>query len=96
MSSPGIPLRVGSPEEFAVVRDFFRRADFNDATLCRVLKLDNMSEVGRVRWEEVKLGALSPALRWCIQFFANCEPAAEAETRSVCGEAVFAALQSLG
>lgn len=96
MSSAGHPLRLGSPEEFAVVREFFQQAEFNDTALCRWLRMENMSDVGRVAWEEVKLGEASPALRWCIQFFVRCEPAADDESRSICGETVFAALKSLG
>jgi hypothetical protein len=96
MSSAGHPLRLGSLEEFAVLRDFFQRAEFNDTTLCRLLHLENMSDVGRVRWDEIQLETASAALRWCIQFFVRCEPADEQDSRSICGEAVFVALKSLG
>lgn len=96
MSSPGIPIRLGSPEEFAVVRDFFQRAEFNDATLCRVLKLGDMSDLGQVAWDDGRLDALAPPLLWCVQALVRGLRAGESQARSVCGEPVFRAMQSLG
>lgn len=96
MSAPSNPLRLGSPEEFALVRDFFQAADFNDATVCRVLALNDMSDVGRVRWADVNLEAVPPSLRWCLQLFLRGGLISESDSRSLCGENLFAALRSLG
>ena len=91
-----IPLHLGSPDEFAVVREFFRQAEFNDATLCRVLNLGDMSDLGQVSWGDGKLAALSPALRWCLKVFVRGQSDEQTQARPICGESVFAALQSLG
>lgn len=42
------PLRIGSREDFARVREAFRAASFDDATVCRVLKIKDMSDLGAV------------------------------------------------
>ena len=54
---PGAPLQLGSPEEFAALRDFFRRARFDDVTLCRLLGMEDMSDFGSVQWEKLGLPA---------------------------------------
>lgn len=96
MTNADNPLRLGSPGEFSVVRDFFRSAEFNDVTLCRVLKLGDMSDLGRVNWDDGKLDALAPELRWCLQIFIRGQRGAEAQAKAVCGEPVLRALQALG
>lgn len=42
------PLRIGEKEDFARVREALRAASFDDATVCRVLKIDDMSDLGAV------------------------------------------------
>jgi len=96
MSSATVPLHPGSPAEFTVVREFFRQADFQDATLCRVLSLGDMSDLGRVQWANAGLESLAPSLRWCLQTFVRGLSSAEDEARAICGDAVFAAFHSLG
>ena len=91
-----IPLQTGSPVDFSLVRGFFRAAGYDDQTVCRVLGLENMSDVGRVRWDEVKADACSAALRWCLEVFLHCVPADAQESRKVCGAEVFDAFKSLG
>ena len=90
------PLASGTPEEFAAIRNFFQQAQFDDATLCRVLNIGGMTDFGRVRWEEVSLEALSASFRWCLNVFARGLSAGEAESRTICSEPVFAALNHVG
>ena len=90
------PLRLGLPEDFAAIRNFFRQAHFDDATLCRVLQIGGMTDFGRVRWEELQLDLLSASLRWSLNIFARGLQAGEAESRTLCGEKVFAALNAVG
>jgi SAM-dependent methyltransferase len=96
MSSSSIPLHLGSPEEFAAVRDFLQRVEFSDARLCRLLALEDMSDLGRVQWEDAKLSALAAPLRWCLQILVRGLVVAESECRTICGNEVFAAFQALG
>jgi SAM-dependent methyltransferase len=55
-TSTGFPIRLGSSAQFACIRDFFRRSYFNDTTLCRLLEMDDMSDLGRVVWEKFEFG----------------------------------------
>ena len=95
-TSTGFPLRLARPDTFSRVREFFCRAEFSDATLCRALGMGDMSELGRVRWDAIPLDSLSEPLRWCIRVFVRGLSAAEPESRVVCGEETFAALLALG
>lgn len=90
------PIRIGSAEEFARVRDFLKAADFNDLRVCDVLKLGDMSDLGGVLWDEAPLQELEPRLRWCMQTFGRGTPVDIAMSRAVCGEETLAAFLSLG
>ena len=37
------PLLLGSPEDFALVRSFLKRASFDEATICRGLALESLA-----------------------------------------------------
>ena len=89
-------MRIGSPEKFASVREFFRRSAFDDATVCRALAISEMSEFGGVRCDENRLEACSPALRWCIEIFTRGLAADEKKCLTVCGEEAFASFVALG
>jgi len=90
------PLRLASPEAFAAVRDFFRQAAFDDSTICRTLRLQDMSEVGGVEWGKASLEGLTARSRWCIDLFLRRGQVAEAQSRTICGDATWTAFQSLG
>ena len=92
----GPSLRLGQASEFACVRDFFQRAGFNDATLCRALDMEDMSDLGCVRWETVQGDSLAGPLRWCLRVFVRGLTAPDQESRRVCGEEAFAAFVALG
>ena len=90
------PLRLGTLEEFAAIRNFFQQAQFDDVILCRALGIADMTEYGRVRWEEISLDSMSAQARWCLNVFARGQQAGEAESHGVCGEPVFTALHAVG
>lgn len=48
MSESQFPLTLGAPEDFAGVRSALEQASYNEATLCRELKIDALSHVGDV------------------------------------------------
>src|SRR5882672_12504702 len=95
-ASTNVPLRIGRPDEFASVRNFFQQSSFDDVTLCRLLGMDDMSDLGRVQWDEINMDTWQASLRWCVQVFVRGLPASGKESRRACGDAVFAAFQSLG
>jgi methylase of polypeptide subunit release factors len=94
-SSPCFPLCLGAQEDFARVREYFRDAAFEQQTLCRLLTITDMSDLGRVAWDKVPFDSISAPLRWCIQIFARGLLASEEESRAICGSA-FASFEELG
>ena len=91
----GFPLRQGADAAFATVRAFFARAGFSDAELCRVLGMEKMSDLGRVKWDEAPLATLPAPLRWCLAVMVRGQPAPATETAALCGEPTLAAFREL-
>ena len=90
------PVVLGSPGDFARVRAFLHTAHFDDVTLCRALRLKDMSALGRVRWEEFPLTELPEPLRWSINVFARGLPVKEVDSISICGAETLASFRALG
>lgn len=97
-SATGVPLPLSfEPSDvFARVREFFKAAAFDDATLCRELKMAQMSDLGQVPWDQVPLASLAPRLRWCIEVLARGLPVPVEATRAICGAEIIADFQALG
>lgn len=91
-----LPLNIGSPEEFSQIRHFFQRALFDEASLCRLLSLESIGELGTVKWEKIPLDTFSPLLRRCINVLMRGHSANQAETQSICGDQGYASFCSLG
>lgn len=86
------PLRSDSAPGLTRIREFLRVAGFDSVTLCRVLRMENMSDLGRVDWGRVDPAALSPAGYWALRVFARGLPTPVATAREICGDEVLAAL----
>ena len=91
-----LPLRIGSAEAFARVRQFCRDASFDDATVCRALSVNELHQADAIDSNRLDLGGLPPALHWCIEVLFRGVAAPTASSRAVCGEATLAALFELG
>src|SRR5713226_9118719 len=64
------PLWFGGTKDFARVRAMLRRADFDEAAICRILKIKNMASLSSVKPEEIDLGAAhSELLALLIRLF---------------------------
>ncbi len=55
-----------------------------------------MSELGRVKWSELKMESLPPVLRWALQVFVRGVPGAVGDLRAVADPGVVEALLGLG
>ena len=90
------PLHLGTPGEQSRVRDFLRRSDFDEHTLGRVLGMESMADLGRVRWEAIQVDALPTPLRWCLNLFVRGQSADYQESADICGGEIMAAFEALG
>ena len=90
------PLRLGPPETALLLLDALRHAGFDAATLCRGLKIPNLSSLGRVRWKEVSFTALPEPLHRAANLFLFGECAPRADLERLLGAAVVEAFLSTG
>src|SRR6185436_18518032 len=68
-SEPTPPLRLGSPAQFASVREFFLASGFTDGQVCSALKLDSLSNLGTLKESALDLAKISPSLALLIRIF---------------------------
>jgi len=70
-----LPLRLDARGAFGRVQDALRNASFNEDTICRVLGIKSMADVGGVGRTELDLnGTASPSLALYIRLFLLVEP----------------------
>src|ERR1700754_2597471 len=55
------PLRLGSIAEFACVRAFLKSCQFDEPTLCRILKISEMADLSSINPQEIDLSSSAPA-----------------------------------
>ena len=96
LTGGSFPVRLADRSDFLRVLEFFQQCGFDDATLCRALKMDGMSELGAVQWDQVRVEELSRPLRWAIHVFVRGLQADEVESRNSCGNEVYDAFLTLG
>ena len=89
------PLRLGSPETFALVRDAFREASFDEVTLLKVLRIPALSELASLKRGEVALDNLPAALACFIKVFLFGEAVPREEFGRAIDAAALAALMEL-
>ena len=95
-ATSGFPLKFAAPEVFARVHADLLAASFDDATLCRELHMDDMSDLGQVVWEGAVLDRLAPPLRCCLEVFVRGRRIPIAELVASCGESLVAGASALG
>ncbi|MBI4523612.1 MAG: methyltransferase [Deltaproteobacteria bacterium] len=70
------PLRLGSAEDFAHVESMLRAAGFDESTVCRILEIEDMSDLGSVGRKKFDL---SGPLGLLMRLFLFLEPIPRAE-----------------
>jgi len=63
------PVRMGTAEEFARVASALRDAQFDEETICRTLKLEDMSDVGSVDEDQIDSANTSPQFQALTRLF---------------------------
>jgi methylase of polypeptide subunit release factors len=64
-----MPLRFASSDDYARVVAALREADFNEETICRTLKLSDMSDLGAAGFDNTDLSGTQPLLALFIRIF---------------------------
>ena len=97
MQSAGndVPLRFGTPEQFAQVVAALRDADFTEASILGTLKLNDMSDLGAANSSNTDLSHLDPRLSVFLRLFLFFEPVAVLELESVLGRPTLDAFLAL-
>ncbi|MBI5383076.1 MAG: class I SAM-dependent methyltransferase [Verrucomicrobia bacterium] len=90
------PLRLTTAETHARIHSALRDAGFDEATLCRELKIQNLSHLGRVKWKEVNFATLPAQLQRSAGLFLFGEQMPRADLEQVFGAEVIAALLETG
>jgi len=96
LKTSDFPLRLGTSKTARLLLDALRGAGFDEATLCRELKITNMSRLGRVRWKEVNFTTFPEPLQRAASLFLFGERAPRADLERVFGGAVVEAFLSTG
>src|SRR5213594_2870163 len=63
------PIRMGTAEEFACVARTLKDAAFDEETICRTFKLEDMSDVGSITPDDVERADVSSPLRLLTRMF---------------------------
>ena len=74
-----MPLRFGSPDDYARVAGSLKKADFTEATICRTLALGNMSDLNSGHAKNCDLNDAPPCLALFIRLFLFFETVARLE-----------------
>jgi methylase of polypeptide subunit release factors len=91
-----LPLRSGTPEEFAEVRSAFQSARFDEETLLTTLKMNDMSDVGAVDWRNVDFSNVPEQFELFAHLFLSLRSLPRSEVERVLTPATFATFVSLG
>ena len=87
-----VPVRIGTEQEFERVAEVLQQASYDEETICRTLRLKNMSDTGWLRDDE----DISPQLRLLIRLFFYSTTAPRAEVEQVFNRATIDLFLSLG
>ena len=98
MSTPSyarqLPIRLGGPEEFSLVSEFFKRHSFDEETTCRELKIESMCDVGTCA--AVDLSHLGKEIQILIRLFLYQTMVPHSEVADALGPEMLQTFFSLG
>src|SRR2546428_7441605 len=90
------PIRMGTAEEFARVARTLKDASFDEETICRKFKLEDMSDVGSITPDDVERADVSSQLRLLTRLFLLQALTPRADVEAVFDRATIDSLLSLG
>jgi SAM-dependent methyltransferase len=87
-----VPVRIGTAKEFERVAEVLQQASFDEGTICRKLRLKDMSDTGWLRDDE----DISPELRILIRLFFQSVMVPRVEVEQVFERATIDVFMTLG
>ncbi len=90
-----IPLRFGTSEEFAALRDFLKDSDYTEVVVCKRLGVDAMYEF-KTAQQGREAAEISDRLDFLIRLFMDGENVTNVQIRSIFPPAEIARLKALG
>src|SRR5690242_8659940 len=91
-----MPLRLGTPEDFAAFREILRTTDYTEATLSARLDIPSFAQLGSLKPGTRFAEALDTALDVMIRLLLECEPAPHAQAIALLGADTVDVMQRLG
>jgi SAM-dependent methyltransferase len=89
-------VRVGTPGEFARLAEVLKAASFDEETVCRTLKLHDMSDVGSVSADAIDFANVSPQFKLLTRLFLSPSLVPRADVEAVLDAATIDAFLSSG
>src|SRR5438309_1467803 len=90
------PIGMGTAEEFACVARTLKDASFDEETICRTFKLEDMSDVGSITPDDVERADVSPQLRLLTRLFLLQALASRGDIEGVFDHSTIDSFRSLG
>ncbi|HEY0077389.1 MAG TPA: methyltransferase [Pyrinomonadaceae bacterium] len=90
-----LPLRLGSDEEFARVRSLFVEEGFDEESIGRILKLEEMADLSSVDTDKADLADVPERLAFLIRFFLFVQTMPLSDARRALSPEELAALEAL-
>jgi hypothetical protein len=96
MENAAFPLNTPAPDQCATVVAALRAAGFDEANLCRALRIKDLSRLGAVEWNEIQFDRLPERLRCLIKLFLYGEKFTRADLERSVGLELVEALRRTG
>jgi SAM-dependent methyltransferase len=90
------PIRMGTPKQFELLRNYFRGIGFEEDKINDILPVDDNGNFNAEAWEQVKFDAVPAALRVPFEVFVRGLSVPGREFQTAVGEEVWSALWALG
>jgi SAM-dependent methyltransferase len=91
-----LPLRLGTPAQFAAVRDLLSAANFTEPAICERLGIPAFTQFGASRRGGLVSDTLATAFDALAHLFLDCVPVSRAAALACVGETSLQAMEALG
>ena len=90
------PLHIGTADEFARVRSALQAAGFDEETICRTLKFEEMCDVGSINLHQVDFSNVPEQFQLFVRLFFVLRLVPRAEVERLLDRETLSAFLSLG